>query len=224
LCEAGSRSPFVYFPIDCIVSLLQITKDGDATEIAVVGNEGVVGVALFMGGESTPSRALVQRAGSALRLRADIAKKEFARSPVMNQLLLRYTQALFTQMAQTALCNRHHCVEQQLCRWLLLNLDRLPSNELVITQELIANTLGVRREGITEAAGRLQQAGLIRYRRGRITVTDRPGLESKACECYSVVRDEFERLMPTQLTAPLSKPVVRPDAGLRTETLTPVHG
>jgi CRP-like cAMP-binding protein len=200
LCESGSRASYVHFPIDSIVSLVQITKDGASTEIAAVGNEGVVGVALFMGGDSTPTRAVVRSAGRAFRLKADLVKKEFARGGVMNELILRYTQALLTQMAQTAVCNRYHWLEQQLCRWLLLSLDRLQSNELHMTQELIANTLGVRREGVTEAAGKLQDLGLIRYRRGHITVVDRPGLEAKACECYAVVKAEFNRLLPAQHT------------------------
>ncbi len=198
LCEAGDKSSYVYFPLDSIISLLNITEDGASTETAAIGNEGIVGVALFMGGESTPSRAIVRSAGHAFRVKAEILKEEFARGRKLHDLLLRYTQALLTQMAQLAVCNRHHCVEQQLCRWLLLGLDRLPSNEMIMTQELIANTLGVRREGITEAAGKLQEAGLIRYRRGHITVIDRAGLEAKACECYAVVKKEFNRLLPIQ--------------------------
>ena len=169
---------------------------GASAEIAVVGNEGIVGVALFMGGETTPSRAIVQSAGSAYRLPGHSMKEEFVRGGAMQHLLLRYTQALLTQMAQTAVCNRHHSVDQQLCRWLLLSLDRLPSNKLTMTQELIANMLGVRREGVTEAAGKLQSAGLIQYSRGRITVVDRPGLEARACECYEVVKRESDRLLP----------------------------
>jgi CRP-like cAMP-binding protein len=173
--------------------------DGASAEIAVVGNEGMVGVALFMGGETTPSRAIVQSAGSAFRLSGQLLKREFTRAGPTQHLLLRYTQALLTQMAQTAVCNRHHSVDQQLCRWLLLSLDRLPSNRLTMTQELIANMLGVRREGVTEAAGKLQGAGLIRYSRGRITVLDRPGLEARACECYEVVKRECDRLLPTAM-------------------------
>lgn len=196
LYESGSRLDYVYFPIDSIISLLYVMNDGASAEIAVVGNEGMVGVALFMGGETTPSRALVQSAGSAYRLAGDFLKREFTRGGAMQHLLLRYTQALLTQMAQTAVCNRHHSVDQQLCRWLLLSLDRLPSNELTMTQELIANMLGVRREGVTEAAGKLQARGLIRYSRGRITVLDRHGLEEHACECYQVVKNEFDRLLP----------------------------
>jgi CRP-like cAMP-binding protein len=179
--------------------LLYVMADGASAEIAVVGNEGMVGVALFMGGETTPSRAIVQSAGSAYRLPGHLMKEEFVRGGAMQHLLLRYTQALLTQMAQTAVCNRHHSVDQQLCRWLLLSLDRLPSNKLVMTQELIANMLGVRREGVTEAAGKLQSAGLIQYSRGRITVLDRPGLEARACECYGVVKTESDRLLPNAI-------------------------
>jgi CRP-like cAMP-binding protein len=195
LCESGQPAIHAYFPIDAIVSLLYVTADGASAEIAVVGNEGVVGFALFMGGETTTSRAVVQSAGHAYRVEARLLKTEFYRAGPMQRLLLRYTQALLTQMAQTAVCNRHHTVDQQLCRWLLLSLDRLPSNELVMTQELIANMLGVRREGVTEAAGRLHQAGLINYRRGHITVVDRAGLEARVCECYAVVKKEFDRLL-----------------------------
>lgn len=194
--ESGSRQDHVYFPTTCIVSLLYVMADGASAEIAVVGNEGVVGVALFMGGETTPSRAIVQSEGYAYRLTGQLMKEEFNRAGAMQHLMLRYTQALLTQMAQTAVCNRHHSVEQQLCRWLLLSLDRLPSNELTMTQELIANMLGVRREGVTASAGKLQSAGLIHYHRGRITVLDRPGLEARACECYAVVKREFDRLLP----------------------------
>jgi CRP-like cAMP-binding protein len=194
--ESGSRQDHVYFPTTSIVSLLYVMEDGSSAEIAVVGNEGMVGVALFMGGETTPSRAIVQSAGSAFRLSGQLLKREFTRAGPMQHLLLRYTHALLTQMAQTAVCNRHHSVDQQLCRWLLLSLDRLPSNKLTMTQELIANMLGVRREGVTEAAGKLQGAGLIRYSRGRITVLDRPGLEALACECYEVVKTESDRLLP----------------------------
>ena len=196
LYESGSRLSHIYFPTDSIVSLLYVMEDGASAEIAVVGNEGIVGVSLFMGGETTPSRAVVQSAGHAYRLKAQLLKQEFNRTGPMMHLLLRYTQALITQMAQTAVCNRHHSVDQQLCRWLLLSLDRLPSNELTMTQELIANMLGVRREGVTEAAGNLQSAGLIKYNRGRITVLDRPGLEARSCECYAVVKKEFDRLLP----------------------------
>lgn len=195
LYEAGSELKHVYFPTAGIVSLLYVMQDGASAEIAVVGNEGAVGISLFMGGESTPSRAVVQSAGQAYRLKADILRKEFARGGDLQHLLLLYTQALITQMAQTAVCNRHHSVEQQLCRWLLLSLDRLPSNELTMTQELIANMLGVRREGVTHAARKLQDAGLIRYSRGHIVVTDRPGLERDVCECYAVVKKESDRLL-----------------------------
>jgi CRP-like cAMP-binding protein len=195
LHESGAPQNHVYFPTDSIVSLLYVMADGSSAEIAIVGNEGLVGISLFMGGDSTPSRAVVQSAGYAYRLKAPLIKGEFERGGALQHLLLRYTQALMTQMAQTAVCNRHHAVEQQLCRWLLLSLDRLPSNVLVMTQELIANMLGVRREGVTEAAGRLQAAGLIHYSRGRITVLDRPGLEARACECYAVVKREVDRLL-----------------------------
>jgi CRP-like cAMP-binding protein len=196
VCESGIPMRHVYFPTTAIVSLLYVMEDGASAEIAVVGNEGIVGVSLFMGGETTTSRAVVQSAGHAYQLQGQLLKDAFFRAGPMQRLLLRYTQALLTQMAQTAVCNRHHSVDQQLCRWLLLSLDRLPSDELTMTQELIANMLGVRREGVTEAAGKLQRAGLIRYRRGRITVLDRPGLEASVCECYKVVKKEFERLLP----------------------------
>ena len=196
LYESGNQLQHVYFPTDCIVSLLYVMEDGHSAEIAIVGNEGVVGVALFMGGETTPSRGIVQSAGQAYRLPGRLLKEEFLRAGPLQRLLLRYTQALLTQMAQTAACNRHHTVDQQLCRWLLLSLDRLSSDELVMTQELIANMLGVRREGVTEAAGQLQKLGLIHYSRGRIKVLDRPGLEKKSCECYRVVKLEFDRLLP----------------------------
>ena len=196
LYEPGAAMTHVYFPTTAIVSLLYVLEDGASAEIAVVGNEGIVGVALFMGGESTPSRAVVQSAGTGFRMRGQLLKDEFGRSGPVLHLLLRYTQALITQMAQTAVCNRHHSLDQQLCRWLLLSLDRLRAPELVMTQELIANMLGVRREGVTEAAGQLQKAGLIRYRRGHITVLDRPGLEERTCECYAVVKKEYERLLP----------------------------
>jgi CRP-like cAMP-binding protein len=194
--ESGGKLDYVHFPTDCIVSLLYVMKDGASAEIAVVGHEGLVGVALFMGGESTSSRAVVQSAGHAYRLASNILKREFEHGGALQHLLLRYTQALITQMAQTAVCNRHHSVEQQLCRWLLLSIDRLPANELNMTQELIANMLGVRREGVTEAAGHLQTAGLIHYSRGHIRVLDRPGLEERVCECYEVVKRESNRLLP----------------------------
>jgi CRP-like cAMP-binding protein len=193
--EAGSRMGHVYFPTDGIVSLLYVMEDGASAEIAVTGNEGLIGIALFMGGESTPSRAVVQSEGHAYRLQAQLMKREFERGGALQHLLLRYTQALITQMAQTAVCNRHHSIEQQLCRWLLLSLDRLPSSELYMTQELIANMLGVRREGVTEAAGVLQDAGLIKYRRGHITVLDRLKLEQRVCECYAFVKRESDRLL-----------------------------
>src|SRR2546427_1139224 len=196
LYESGAQLRYVYFPTTSIVSLLYVMEDGASAEIAIVGNEGILGISLFMGGDTTPSRAVVQSAGHAFRLKAQLLKDEFARFGPTMQLLLRYTQALITQMSQTAVCNRHHSVDQQLCRWLLLSLDRLQSNELSMTQELIANMLGVRREGVTEAAGKLQDAGLIRYSRGRITVLDRPGVEARACECYHVVKMEFDRLLP----------------------------
>jgi len=195
LYESGERLWHVYFPTTSIVSLLYVMEDGASAEIAVVGNEGILGISLFMGGETTPSRAVVQSAGHGYRLKAQLLKQEFNRAGPVLRLLLRYTQALITQMAQTAVCNRHHSVEQQLCRWLLLSLDRLSTNELTMTQELIANMLGVRREGVAEAAGKLQRAGLIRYSRGRITVLDRPRLEQATCECYAVVKKEFDRLL-----------------------------
>jgi CRP-like cAMP-binding protein len=201
LYESGVALEHVYFPTTAIVSLLYVMEDGASAEIAVVGNEGVVGVSLFMGGESTPSRAVVQNAGQGFRLRAQLMKVEFNRAGPVMHLLLRYTQALITQMAQTAVCNRHHSLDQQLCRWLLLSLDRLRGNELVMTQELIANMLGVRREGVTEGALKLQQAGLIRYARGRITVLDRTALEKRTCECYAVVRKEYDRLLPNRLAS-----------------------
>ena len=194
--ESGRLIDHVYFPTDCIVSLLYVLENGASAEIAVVGNEGVVGVSLFMGGETTPSRAVVQSAGSAYRMPGAVMKQEFTRGGSMQHLMLRYTQALITQMAQTAVCNRHHSVDQQLCRWLLLSIDRLPLPELTMTQELIANMLGVRREGVTEAAGKLQNAGVISYRRGHIKVLDRPKLEGMSCECYEVVRRESARLLP----------------------------
>jgi CRP-like cAMP-binding protein len=192
--EAGQRVRYVYFPTDCIISLLYVMLDGASAEISVVGNEGLVGIAVFMGGESTPSRAIVQSGGTVFRLAASDLRKEFNGYPEMRTLMLRYTQALITQMAQTAVCNRHHSIDQQLCRWLLLSLDRLPVAKLTMTQELIANMLGVRREGVTEAAGKLQNLGVITYRRGHITVIDRPKLEELCCECYAVVRQETDRL------------------------------
>jgi CRP-like cAMP-binding protein len=194
--ESGDRLDHVYFPATSIVSLLYVLESGASSEIAIVGNEGIVGIALFMGGETMPNRAVVQSAGRTYRLDAGILKEEFHRVGAMQRLLLRYTQALITQMAQTAVCNRHHSIDQQLCRWLLLSIDRLPSNELTMTQELIANMLGVRRAGVTEAALKLQDAGLIHYTYGRIEVLDRPGLERRVCECYRVVRRECERLLP----------------------------
>ena len=206
LYESESHQGYVYFPTTSIVSLLYVMHDGSSAEIAIVGNEGVVGISLFMGGETTPSRAVVQSAGYAFRLKGGILKAEFERGGPLQYLLLRYTQALITQMAQTAVCNRHHSVEQQLCRWLLLSLDRLPSNELAMTQELIANMLGVRREGVTEAAGKLQAAGLIQYSRGKITVLDRSKLEARVCECYAVVKRESDRLLSgkTEIVEPIS--------------------
>ena len=202
LYESGGEQGYVYFPSTCIVSLLSVMNDGSSAEIAVVGNDGVVGIALFMGGESTLSRAVVQSAGHAYRLQGRVLKEEFERGGPLQHLLLRYTQALIAQMTQTAACNRHHAIEQQLCRWLLVSLDRLPSNALTMTQELIANMLGVRREGVTEAAGKLQAAGLIHYSRGKITVLDRHELEQRACECYAVVKRESDRLLsPTPVIA-----------------------
>jgi CRP-like cAMP-binding protein len=205
LYESGEQMRHVYFPLDAIVSMLYVMEDGASAEIAVVGNEGVVGVSLFMGGETTPSRAVVQSSGHAYRLKGQLLKDIFhraggRRAGIFHDLLLRYTQALLTQMAQTAVCNRHHSLDQQFCRWLLLSLDRLPTNELVMTQELIANMLGVRRESVTEAAGNVQRAGLIEYHRGRIIVRDRAGLEARVCECYAVVKREFDRLLPQRGT------------------------
>jgi CRP-like cAMP-binding protein len=208
--EPDTKLTHVVFPTTAIVSLLYVMENGASAEIAIVGNEGIVGVSLFMGGKSTPSRAVVQSAGQGVRLKADVLMREFNRAgPVLN-LLLRYTQALITQMAQTAVCNRHHSLDQQLCRWLLLSLDRLSSNQLVMTQELIANMLGVRRGGVTIAAGNLQKAGLIDYWRGRITVLDRERLERRTCECYAVVKNEYDRLLPqaTQDLATLAAPAV----------------
>jgi CRP-like cAMP-binding protein len=194
--EAGGPLGYVYFPTTSIVSLLNVMENGASAEIAITGNEGLVGIALFMGGETTPSRAVVQSVGYAYRLRAGVLKQEFARGGPLQHVLLRYTQALITQMTQTAVCNRHHSLDQQLCRWLLLSLDRLADNELKMTQELIANMLGVRREGVTEAAGNLQKEGLISYSRGHITILDRPKLEKRVCECYMVVKKEYSRLLP----------------------------
>jgi CRP-like cAMP-binding protein len=197
LYESGATLSYVYFPMTSIVSLLYVMENGASAEIAVVGNEGIVGISLFMGGESTPSRAVVQSAGVGCRLKAPLMKSEFDRAGPVLHLLLRYTQALLTQMAQTAVCNRHHSLDQQLCRWLLLSLDRLQGTELIMTQELIANMLGVRREGVTEGALKLQKAGLIKYSRGHVTVLDRKGLEERTCECYSVVKREYDRLLPS---------------------------
>lgn len=199
LYEPGSKMSHVYFPSSAIVSLLYALENGSSAEIAVVGNEGVVGIAIFMGGESTSSRAVVQSAGKGYRIKSTIILEEFNRSGPLMHLLLRYTQALITQMSQTAVCNRHHTLDQQFCRWLLLSLDRLTSNELIMTQELIANMLGVRREGVTEAALKVQKAGLIKYTRGHITILDRLGLEKRTCECYNVVRLEYARLLPEKI-------------------------
>ena len=196
LYESGRTLSHVYFPITSIVSLLYVMEDGASSEIAVVGKEGLVGISLFMGGESTPSRAVIQSAGQGFRLTSQVVKEEFNRAGPVMHLLLRYTQALITQMAQTAVCNRHHSLDQQLCRWLLLSLDRLQGTDLIMTQELISNMLGVRREGVTEAAMQLQAAGIIRYTRGKISVLDRPGLERRTCECYAVVKKEYDRLLP----------------------------
>ncbi|NOT14483.1 MAG: Crp/Fnr family transcriptional regulator [Methylotenera sp.] len=196
LCESGEKLKHVYFPTTSIISLLYVMEDGASAEIAVVGNEGMLGVPILLGGDTTPSRAVVQSAGHGYRMKAHVLKNEFNQAGPFQRLLLRYTQALITQMSQTAVCNRHHSVEQQLCRWLLLSIDRLSGDELNMTQELIANMLGVRREGVTEAAGKLQYAGLIHYSRGHIKVIDRKGLEAKCCECYQVVKDEFDRLLP----------------------------
>jgi CRP-like cAMP-binding protein len=196
LYESGDTMRHVYFPTDSIISLLYVMESGASAEISVVGNEGVVGISLFMGGESTPSRAVVQSAGSAYQMSGQRLKDEFNRHSELMVLLLRYTQSLITQMAQTAVCNRHHSIDQQLCRWLLLSLDRLSNNKLTMTQELIANMLGVRREGVTEAAGKLQRLGVIDYSRGHITVLDRPKLETLSCECYAVVKTETDRLLP----------------------------
>jgi CRP-like cAMP-binding protein len=199
LYEAQGRLSYVYFPLTAIVSLLYVMENGASAEIAIVGNEGMVGFALIMGGDTTPSRAVVQSAGKALRMKAQFMKHEFLLVPPVLHLMLRYTQALITQMAQTAVCNRHHSLDQQLCRWLLISIDRLQGKSLAMTQELIANMLGVRREGVTEAAGRLQSAGLIKYQRGHITILNRAGLEERSCECYQVVRKEYARLLPDRI-------------------------
>jgi CRP-like cAMP-binding protein len=201
LYESGITLGHVYFPTTAIISLLYVMENGASAEIAVVGNEGIVGISLFMGGESTSSRAVVQSAGKGFRLKAQLMKQEFNRAGPVLHLLLRYTQALITQMSQTAVCNRHHSLDQQLCRWLLLSLDRLEGNQLVMTQELIANMLGVRREGVTEGALKLQHAGLIQYARGHITVLDRAALEGRSCECYAVVKKEYDRLLPVKLAS-----------------------
>jgi CRP-like cAMP-binding protein len=201
LYESGITLSHVYFPTTAIISLLYVLEDGASAEIAVVGNDGIVGISLFMGGESTSSRAVVQSAGKGFRLKAQLMKQEFNRGGLVLHLLLRYTQALITQMSQTAVCNRHHSLDQQLCRWLLLSLDRLEGNQLVMTQELIANMLGVRREGVTEGALKLQHAGLIQYARGHITVLDRAALEVRSCECYTVVKKEYDRLLPVKLAS-----------------------
>lgn len=201
LVESGEKMAYVYFPTQGLVSLLCSMEDGSSTEIAVVGSEGIVGISLFMGGETTPSRAIMQSVGTAYRLKGRLMKDEFYRAGPFQKLLLCYTQALITQMAQTAVCNRHHSLDQQLCRWLLLSIDRLPTDELVMTHDLIANMLGVRREGVTEAAGKLQNAGLISYHRGHITIVDRKGLESRVCECYGVVKKEYDRLLPSPRAA-----------------------
>ena len=196
LYEPGQPQPWVYFPDGAIVSLLYVMENGSSAEIAIVGDDGLLGVSLFMGGGTTPSSAVVQSAGPAQRMRGEALRGAFEKGGELQHLLLRYTQALITQMGQTAVCNRHHSIEQQLCRWLLMSLDRLPSNQLIMTQDLIANMLGVRREGVTEAAGKLQRAGVISYNRGRIEVLDRPHLETLSCECYDVVRREYARLLP----------------------------
>jgi CRP-like cAMP-binding protein len=201
LYESGITLSHVYFPTTAIISLLYVMENGASAEIAVVGKEGIVGISLFMGGESTSSRAVVQSAGKGFRLKAQLMKQEFNRAGPVLHLLLRYTQALITQMSQTAVCNRHHSLDQQLCRWLLLSLDRLEGNQLVMTQELIANMLGVRREGVTEGALKLQHAGLIQYARGHITVLDRAALEERSCECYAVVKKEYDRLLPVKLAS-----------------------
>jgi CRP-like cAMP-binding protein len=213
LYESGDTLRHIYFPTDSIISLLYVLEDGASAEIAVVGNEGAIGVALFMGGETTTNRAIVQSAGFAYQLTGARLKEEFGRHGELLHILLRYTQALITQMAQTAVCNRHHTVDQQLCRWLLLSLDRLPSADLTMTQELIANMLGVRREGVTEAAGKLQKLGVITYQRGHITVLDRPRLEQLCCECYAVVKKETDRLLPSYPLHLRDEPLVGRDVG-----------
>ncbi len=196
LCESGVTMAYAYFPTSAIVAIIYVIENGDSAEIAVVGREGLVGVSLFMGGDSTPSRAVVQSAGEGIRIKAQWLKSEFHQFESVRQLCLKYTLALLTQMSQTAVCNRHHTLDKQLCRWLLLSLDRLPGNELIMTQELIANMLGVRREGVTAAALQLQKEGLIQYKRGHIKVLNRQGLELRTCECYAVVRNEYKRLLP----------------------------
>ncbi len=207
--ESGGHMGYLYFPTTSLVSLLYVMEDGASAEIAISGSEGLIGISLFMGGESTPSRAVVQSAGNGYRLKASALKKEFAMGGNLQHLALRYTQALITQMAQTAVCNCHHTLRQQLCRWLLLSLDRLPGNEIVMTQELIGNMLGVRREGVTEAAGRLQADGLIQYSRGHIKVLDRAKLEKRVCECYAVVKKEYDRLLPYEIPG-LPNTITRP--------------
>lgn len=230
LCEPGSRPDYVYFPTTAIVSLLCLLEDGASSEIAVVGNEGLVGIASLMGGESTTSRAVVQVGGQGYRMRTRAMKAEFDRTGEVRHLLLRYTQALFTQLAQTVVCSRHHSLDQQLCRWLLLSLDRLPGSELLMTQELIAHMLGVRREGVTEAAHNLQQAGLIHYVRGHISVLDRKGLETRVCECYETVKKEYDRLLPKKteakpcvFTFPVM-PAVAGNAGGQSHVPSPLDG
>lgn len=219
--ESGGHLNHVYFPTNCIISLLYVMENGASAEISVVGNEGLVGVAVFMGGDTTPSRAIVQSAGSAYSLPSRILKQEFNADADMRTLMLRYTQALITQMAQTAVCNRHYSIDQQLCRWLLLSLDRLSGNNLTMTQELIANMLGVRREGVTDAAGKLQRQGIITYSRGHITVLDRPSLERLCCECYAVVRTETDRLLPYLPPPQAGQPSIRAIAGNSPATSTP---
>ncbi len=224
--EPGDELRYAYFPISCIVSMLYVMESGAPAEIAMIGNDGIIGVSLFMGGGTMPNRAVVRTAGYAYRLRAELLLQAFnraggCRNGALHELLLRYTQGLITQIAQTSVCNRHHFVDQQLCRWLLSSLDRLPSNELIITQELIANMLGVRREGVTEAARKLQQAGLIDCRRGRITVLDRPGLEARTCECYHVVKTEHDRLLPSPRHAQLPSYIpLQKDRLVRSESLS----
>lgn len=223
ICESGGELRYAYFPTNCIVSLQYIMENGASTQIAMVGNEGMIGVALLMGGDTMPNRAVIQSTGYAYRLKKYVLEQEISQNGELLSLLLCYTQALITQMAQTAVCNRHHSLDQQLCRWLLLCLDRLDSNELAMTQELIANMLGVRRESVTDAAGKLQQADLIQYRRGHITVLNRPGLEAQSCECYEVVKTEFERLLPSVVRNKESKiPYLKlPTKKIRAETMRP---